>query len=44
MDGAEATMQAYDGVLLTYTARPGSSATLRSSVWLRAESGWLLRF
>ncbi len=41
----DAAMLSDDVVLLTYTARSGSTATLRSSVWLRAESGeWLLRF
>ena len=33
-----------DVVLLTYRAvRPGQ-ATLRGSVWIRTEKGWLLRF
>ncbi|HEX5534934.1 MAG TPA: DUF4440 domain-containing protein [Actinomycetales bacterium] len=45
MDDVGAAMLAEDVVLLTYTARSGSTSTLRSSVWLRAESGeWLLRF
>ena len=35
---------ASDAFLLTYRAHRGQHATLRSSVWLRHEGQWLLRF
>jgi ribonuclease HI len=45
MDEVDATALAADVVLLTYVARSGHSATLRSSVWVRSTRGeWLLRF
>jgi ribonuclease HI len=33
-----------DVVLVTYSARRGGTTSLRSSIWVRGEHGWVARF
>jgi hypothetical protein len=44
VEDLEATRLAADVVLVTYVATRGDRRTHRSSLWLRAEAGWLMRF